>query len=197
MTRIERHMKEGTYIEAVAFLSSWQVPEQVVHDLKIWARQPNEWLGGKSLECLAHQRFLQDDDNLLGEVLGLRKTDQGYWDTSPDSYLFDWIPQVIGLLYAKRSEQFEPAIASLVREADWLSASAVFEWIRYCHGRPDSPPTPESIIQAILNRAHTKQTATYGEPDVFMLLADVAPENLASEKWTDECDSWLPLPIPA
>jgi len=140
---------------------------------------------------LAFHGYLYKRHDLLKEVLGLQQVD-GKWDTLLNAKRFEWAPYIVGLLYHNDPEAFTLAIASLVQTSDWLSVPQVFEMLRYSHGEPEQPTLPKAIKDALIQRIREKQSRTFGETEILRLLADLAPKELAQERWDDLWDNWLP-----
>jgi hypothetical protein len=158
--------------------------------MRDWAREPDKWMGGCSLDALGRHGHLHDDHYLLTEVLGLWQTDDK-WDLAPDVDRSDWAPYSIGLLYHYYPEAFSPAVASLILELDWPSVPQVLGWLRFSHGMPDQPELPTDIKDALIQRVYETQSSVYSETDVFRILGELAPKELAEECWKDRWDTWL------
>ena len=183
--------ERGTLISALGHLQGWEIPDKLLQDVKGWAHQPDEWVGGNSLDILARRGCLQDEHHLLSEVLSLEQVDEK-WNLASNIERLKWAPYIIGLLYHDDPEAFTPAIASLVQTSDWLSVPQVFETLRYSHGEPDQPPLPGAIKDALIQRIREKQSRSVAEIEIFYLLADLAPKELADGRWDDLWDNWLP-----
>lgn len=182
--------ERGTLISALGYLRDWELPEALVQGMKAWAREPDKWMGGCSLEALGHHGYLHDDHHLLTQVLGLRQTDDG-WDLTSGVERFEWAPHSIGLLYHYHPQAFSPAIASLILGLDWLSVPQVFDWLRYTHGRSDQSELPRNIKDALIQRVYNTQSSVHSETEVFQMLGQLAPQELAEEHWEDSWDTWL------
>jgi hypothetical protein len=189
-TRREPH-ERGRLINALGNLQDWQIPDELLQDMEVWAREPDRWIGGSSLTALALHGYLHKRHDLLKEVLGLQEVN-GKWDLSPSAKRFEWAPYIIGLLYRNHPKPFTPAVASLLRDLDWLSVPQVIELLRDLHGAPDQPALPKPIKDALIQRIREKQSRTFGEMGIFPLLAHLAPKELAQEHWNDLWDNWLP-----
>ena len=185
------HYERGTLISVLGQLPDWQIPDELLRDMEVWARESDGWVQGSSLEALARHEHLHKCHDLLSEVLQLQQVGEK-WDLVPNVERFKGAPHIIGLLYHNHPEAFTPAIASLVRTLDWLSVPRVFKTLRYSHGEPNQPALPKAIKDAVIRRIREKQSRTFGETGIFRLLADLAPKELAQEQWEDFWDDWLP-----
>ncbi len=183
--------ERGRLINALGHLQDWQIPDELLQDMEVWAREPDRWIGGSSLTALAFHGYLHKRHDLLKEVLGLQEVN-GKWDLLPSAKRFEWAPYIIGLLYHNDPEAFTPAMASLVQTLDWLSLPQVSQMLRFSHGEPDQLPLPSAIKDALIQRIREKQSRAFGETGIFRLLADLAPKELAQEQWDDLWDNWLP-----
>jgi len=183
--------EKGTLISALGHLEGWKVPDGLLQDMKEWARKPEKWMGDSSLDFLAHRGYLHNDHQLLSEVLGLEQTGKR-WDLAPNTERSKWAAHIIGLLYHKYPDTFTPAVISLLRDLDALSVSHIYEQLRLAHGGPDHLPLPQAIKDVLIQRIHKRHSAVYGETEVFQLLGELAPAELAEEYWDKSWGSWLP-----
>jgi hypothetical protein len=185
------HYERGTLISVLGQLSEWQIPDELLRDMEVWAHESDGWVQGSSLEALARHERLHKCHDLLSKVLRLQRVGEK-WDLEPNVERFKGAPHIIGLLYHNHPEAFTPAIASLVRTLDWLSIPQVFETLRYSHGEPNQSALPRAIKDALVERIREKQSRTFGETEIFRLLAELTPKELTQEQWRGFWDNWLP-----
>lgn len=183
--------ERGTILNALAYLDDWQIPDQIVQDMKSWTQKPDRWEGGGSLQVLARHGYLHDDYHILTDVLGLQQVGER-WDTAPNTERFEWAPYTIGLLYYYYPDPFALAIASLIRDLEWFSVHQVLAWLSYSHGRHGQPAPAEEIKDALVQRIREKQMRASSETEAFYVLGRLAPERLVGETWEDEWKHWLP-----
>ena len=186
-------LEKGTLLSALGCLSGWAIPDKLLPSLEAWARKKDRWIGGGSLFVLAKQGKLAQNESLLVDILSLQKVNDA-WNVQPgkEAFEFDWAPYTIGLLYHQDPETFLPAIVTLVQHKDWRVFTQVLQWLRVSHAGPNSFLMPQEIEETLLQRIRTKQTAFYGETEIFDLMARVAPQALAREKWEESFNNWLP-----
>ncbi len=85
---------------------------------------------------------------------------------------------VVGNLYAREPGAFAPAVADLLRDGDW---STVVRLEPFLCSKPW--PAAEPVVGAVLERIRCAGPEM-GEPDLVRLLADLAPDRIASESWS-------------
>jgi len=183
-----KEFERGTLLSALGRLSDWQIPDELMPSIEEWAVQPKRWLGGGSLEVLIRQDILHERPELLTKSLGLVQIN-GQWDINSDIELSDWAPYFIGFLYQKHPESYLPAVLSLLKSSTWLPVQ-IIGWLLDIYGS-DRELLPPEIAEAIILRIQEKQSSTYSEPEIFKVLARLAPEALVNEDWEIIWDNWL------
>ena len=138
-----------------------------------------------ALGVLARWGALANDSALLNDALGLAWGPEG-WTLSTEVKRVAVASFVIGIMYAESAEAFAPAVALLIRESDWLSLSRLFP-----HLVRDGCATPSLVIDALVERIRRVQTGRTAEPELFSLLARLAPDRLVEENWGD-FSAWMP-----
>jgi hypothetical protein len=182
--------ERSSLIRTVAYLEDWELPADLVMNLEKWADRPDKWIGGSSLEVLGYHGYLWNNQDLLGNVLGLQQV-EGKWDLDKDASRSDWAPYIVGLLYYKHRAPFVPAIVSMVETLDSLSIPQVYEWLLHSPNSPSRPELPEAIKDALIQRVYETQTSVHSETQVFQVLGEMVPEALAQEDWSNSWDNWL------
>ncbi len=138
-----------------------------------------------ALGALARWGVLANDSALLNDALGLVRSPEG-WALSTEVKRVSVASFVIGIMYAESAEAFAPAVALLIRESDWLSLSRLVP-----HLVRDGCVTPSVVIDALVERIRRVQTGRTAEPELFSLLARLAPDRLVEEHWGD-FSAWMP-----
>lgn len=183
-----KEFERGTLLSSLGRLSDWQIPDELMPAIEEWAVQPMRWLGGGSLEVLIRQDILHQRPDLLTKSLGLIQVN-GKWDIDSDTELSDWAPYFIGFLYQKHPESYLPAVLSLLKTSTWLPVQ-IIGWLLDIYGS-DRELLPPEIAEAIILRIQEKQSSTYSEPEIFKVLARLAPEALVNEDWEVIWNNWL------
>ena len=129
--------------------------------------------------------MLTDDSALLSDALGLVWSPEG-WTLSLEVKRVSSASFAIGVMYAENAEAFAAAVALLIRESDWLSLSRLVS-----HLPRDGYATPPVVIDALVERIRRVQTGRTAEPELFSLLARLAPDRLVGEHWGD-FSAWMP-----
>ena len=189
-TKREAH-ERGTLLNTLGYLQDWPIPDELLRDLETWAREPERWVGGGSLETLARHGHLYENHGMLREVLGLRQV-SGQWDLGPGIERFEWSSYIIGLLYYSHPDEFAPAIASLLQTSDYFHVPQVFRWLVPSHRGPKRPPLPQAVRDAIIGRIHRGQSQNSSETSGFRVLTELAPHDLVGEDWQAVWDQWMP-----
>jgi len=138
-----------------------------------------------ALGALARLGVLANDSALLGDVLGLVWRAEA-WTLSLEVKRVSAASFAIGVMYAENAEAFAPAVAMLIRESDWISLSRLVS-----HLPRDGYATPAVVIDALVERIRRVQTGRTAEPELFSLLARLAPDRLVGEHWGD-FSAWMP-----
>lgn len=180
----------GLIVSTLGRLEGGFTPSMVAR-LRSWARDRDDWLGGRSLEALARHGLLVQDPTLLFERLGLREA-EGRWDWEAGRAPLEWAPFVIGLLYLNEPASLLPAIATILRTADWRGAVQMIHVLNSAHGNHAQVALPTELVSALLGRARQRQTQTSHEKGVFAVLAHLAPDAMACEPWDETWSRWLP-----
>jgi hypothetical protein len=142
-------------------------------------------LGHVALGALARLGVLATDDELLSTKLKLAKSPDG-WTAPLGSSGASSTSSVIGLLYAGDPTAFAPAIATLIRDCDWLVLSRLVPPLSQSYHA-----TPPVVIEALVERIHRVQTSRTAEPELFSLLARLSSDRLVREPWGDPV-GWMP-----
>lgn len=166
---------------------------RVLDRLRTWARDRDDWLGGRSLEALARHGHLTHERDILAKRLGLEEAGEE-WGWAPGRERLEWAPFIVSLLYLEWPAAFISAIASMLRTLDWAGAVQVMRVLSSTHGDNDRPSLPVELGRALLDRARERQTRTSAEMGVFPLLARLIPDAMARESWDDTWSDWLPDP---
>ncbi|MEM7118066.1 MAG: HEAT repeat domain-containing protein [Chloroflexota bacterium] len=182
--------EKGALLGALGRLEEWQAPKQLRKDIEQWAREPEEWLGGSSLEFLMRRGELQENEELLTRTLGLSLSN-GQWELATAAQGSDWILYFVGFLYRDSPHAYIPATISLLHASFWFP-SQIIRWLRITHKDSNQVPVPLEIQNALIQRVHEKQTSTYVEPELFEAIAILAPRLLVTENWPAVWSDWLP-----
>jgi hypothetical protein len=185
------HYERGMLINVLGQLQDWHVSDDLLQDLKDWARESEGWVQGSSLTALVNHDYLHECHDLLEEVLQLQKVEDG-WDLVPDVERHKEAPRIIGLLYHRHLDTFRPAVTSLIQSLHWLHMPPVIEILRYSHGKPDQPALPKTVEDALIQRSYEAQSMVSSETAAFQVLAESAPTRLVEERWEDVWDNWHP-----
>lgn len=183
--------ERGELIITLGCIENWKIPDSLVQDLEKWALEPDRWLGGSALDALIRRGCLHESHTLLVEALGLEQTDDG-WDLSPERERFDWAPYFIGWLYHDHPRLFLPAIVSILQSGRWQDVVQIISWLHRSHAGSGKIPFPNEASDATIRRILERQTRGYGETQLFDMMADLAPDRLASEQWQTVWEDWLP-----
>lgn len=183
--------EKGSLIGALAVLKDWQMPDELQRDFESWAREPDRWIGGSSLEILARHGELTNNAELLTSALGLKKTSAG-WDFEKAGGESEWAPYFIGLLYYQDPIAFLPAVRTLILGSSWHSVAQVVYWLRELQKLPEKRELPEVIRTSLIQRIRERQSASYGETEIFSALSELASEELVAESWDAYWKDWLP-----
>jgi hypothetical protein len=92
---------------------------------------------------------------------------------------------VVGILYTREPAAYAAAAADLLRVGDWTAVVQLASFLR-----TGPRPAPEPIVNAILDRMCGAAPET-GEPDLVLLLGELAPVRIASRSWPGMF-SWPP-----
>ncbi|CAN5708997.1 hypothetical protein BH23PLA1_BH23PLA1_27790 [soil metagenome] len=167
-------------VETLRMIATEAHPTDAPAEDAIWPA-----LGPVALAALARLGVLSSDDELLGRALGLARGREGWSFPSgpkdPSSAAF-----ATGLMYVGDPETFAPAMVSLIQADDWVTFSRLIPHLRRVHHA-----TPTAVIEALVERAHRMQTDRTAEPELFPLLAYLAPDRLVREPWGDP-SAWTP-----
>ena len=180
--------ERSTLLTALSKLPNWVIPGNLWSSIKEWAKEPNKWLGGASLEILAREGILQNREELLVASLGLERINEK-WDVSQAGNHFDWAPYFVGLLYQRDQESFLPAVVSLIKNEEWFPDQIIW-WLRDIKSSSQESLPPE-IENALIQRVYMRQSSAYSEPEIFDVLAELAPEALVKESWMKVWENWL------
>lgn len=180
--------ERSALLSVLGQLPDWDIPNELQALMEEWARVPDRWLGSVSLEILAQKGMLQEREDVLSESLGLIRSN-GRWDIAHIARSSDWSPYFIGLLYRDNPEPYIPAIISLIKQDDWFPQQIV-RWLIATH-KTHQPPLPKEIAQALIERVYQRESSTYSEPEIFEVLAELAPEFLVNGDWEGWWDNWL------
>jgi hypothetical protein len=178
-------------LTALGHLEIEKVAFDTLPHLWTWARERDDWLGGRSLEILARQGHLPTQPDLLTKRLSLLQVGDR-WDLSQEGKLAEWAAFIIGLLYTQNSLTFMPAAASILRLRDWHSAFQLMQLLVDAHRGPERPSLPKEIEEALVERVQKRQTRTSAELETFRVLLYLAPTRLVRQAWEKDWDDWLP-----
>jgi hypothetical protein len=129
-----------------------------------------------ALAALARLGLLASQPDILQQHLGLRHEGHTWvWERLP-ALPGAWI--VVGILYTKEPDEFALPVADLLRNGNWTVVVQLAPLLR-----AGPRPTPEPIVGAVLERIR-HALPEIGEPDLIPLLAELAPNLLASESWS-------------
>jgi len=181
----------GEIVAVLGWLTDYQLPPDVLGQLRTWARTRDDWLGHRSLETLARTGYLASEPDLLSGPVGLIRTDHA-WDWAPGRTAVENASFVIGLLYSQDQEQFTQAVASLLKQAQWHVALPAARILCDVHGMDGRRPTPPMAVQALIERIGGVQTTSYAETQAFDVLSQVAPDALAAHPWPSVWNDMLP-----
>lgn len=184
-------IERGTVIRCLGHLTNLEIPEILLDKFVVWSGEPERWIGGGSLYALANHGLLQKESPIMLSVLGLEQRD-GIWYLIAGDFSFEWAPYIIGLLYYREPVLFSTAVVSILEDANWQIATQIIRWIHATHKEQTKQGVFDPIIDALIQRAITKQSVVYCETEIFELLAEIAPDKLADVEWKDVLDNWMP-----
>lgn len=156
----------------MTFLESTQLPNSTSTD-----QAQNVDFRPAALGSLARQGLLSDYPELLRQHLGFQQIGS-MWRLERQSPL-PGAAVAIGLLYQSDPEAFGPVVADLLRIGDWAAVVQLTPFLQ-----KGLSQVSELVVGEIIARIHRAGPA-FAEPDLFSLLAKVAPQRLASESWSD------------
>jgi hypothetical protein len=102
-----------------------------------------------------------------------------------------WASSIVGLLYAKHPELFDPAVATIVQSQTWEQVTQLLGQIIAGMGQ-GSVSLSERIEEALIQRIRERQRGTSGETQVFADAVALIPNRLAREHWESIWEDWLP-----
>lgn len=108
--------------------------------------------------------------------------------TSDVSKATSYQAYLMGVLSAVDSEAYATAAAEVVRSAWTLAASEV---LRGASATMRSSPAPLALVDAIVHRIRTNESATSAEMFLFDTLAELAPDRLLDESWNASWHEWM------
>jgi hypothetical protein len=174
-------------LEGLGHLPAEEVPPRILHLLRRALGNPPAATNGNglahgadfrpvALAALARLGLLATDPDALRQHLGLQQEGTTWrYDSRPT---LPGASVIVGTLYARDPGTFAPAVADLLRDGDWTAVVRLAPFLR------DAPrPALEPVISAILERIR-RAGPEMGEPDLVLLLADIAPDRVASESWS-------------
>jgi hypothetical protein len=138
-----------------------------------------------ALRALARQGRLARDDELIGRSLGLVQG-KGGWGVG-DLYLAERGSVTAGLLFVQNPGAFAPVVAALLKHSSWPLVAQLLPWIHRVL------PAPDPVAAALAERAARSREGKTAEPELFRVLATVAPHQLANGPW----DGLMEWPAPA
>jgi hypothetical protein len=192
VTEEDREQLELSELVAVlSWLPKAVIPNQVLALIEHWGYSREDRLGGQCLETLARLGYLAEQPKLLIERLGLQQSD-GKWDVSLEEEGTSGTSFLVGLLYGHEPERFEPAVVSLLRTADWQAVFPLINLLQQLHGQDKNFPPATAVKQALIERAGSRSTYSYGETDLYKALAQIAPDALVDYPWNTVWQDMLP-----
>ena len=184
-------IERGLLITLLGHLVDWDIPDALVQDMKEWSIEMDRWVGGSSLYALASHGHLEQWLDLMQETLGLKRINSK-WYMTVEQLPFEWVPYTIGLLYHKNPDSYTPAMVALLGLKDWQWSGQIVQWLQLTHKGPNCSAVPEAVEKALIQRIYKRQSATYGETDVFDLVAEITPVAFIREPWKKVVDYWMP-----
>jgi hypothetical protein len=137
-----------------------------------------------ALTALARLGLLAKDPDTISTHLGLRL--EGITWRYERRSARPGASGVLGVLYNQEPVVYAQAAGDLLREGDW---AAVVQLAPFLRSGPRPAPAP--VIDALLKRVRLAGPEV-GEPDLISLLAELAPDRIVSERWSDMFN-WPPL----
>jgi hypothetical protein len=175
-------------LEGLGHLAAEDVPPRILQVLRNTLGDPFTAADGNglargadfrpvALAALARLGVLATDSDALRQHLGLRSEGVTWrYERHP---ALPGASVVVGVLYAREPSTFALAVADLLRDGDWTTVVRLAPLLR---SGPRPAATP--VVDALLERIRRAGPAM-GEPDLIPLLADLAPDRIASESWSD------------
>jgi hypothetical protein len=178
-------------VAALGWLPAEVLTTDIQRRLETWAQSGEDRLAGRALETMARHGLLLTRPALLTQQLGLEEIEYG-WNWASERQHIRSASFIVGLLYLRDPDKFTSAVVTLLKTEDWHSAFPLIHLLNDAHGKPDQPPLPIEVKEAMLERARSRQTRTYAETELFHILARLVPDDLAQQPWESVWDYMLP-----
>jgi hypothetical protein len=146
--------------------------------------EPNQ-LSDIALAVLARQGELTDNPDLLNQSLGIRRTTTG-WEPLHDAPIGITKSHVLGILFSREPSEFASMVSKIILKESGLAVSQLEPFIKLV-----GDDTPQTVVEALLERAHRADRGRSAETDVLFLLAKVARRALLTDEWA-HVENWLP-----
>jgi hypothetical protein len=187
----EREVYERSqFVEALTHLGRATAPQHALVKIEDWASR-GDWLGVRSLECLASWEVLFENETLIQSRLGLRRKNS-IWRLEPDANVSEWAPHVTGILFLQKPEFFAQALADWLALERWGVSDQVLNILsRFPHRYPGER-LPSPLTEALVAAVHHQHSPVRASPFLLDSLADIAPDTLVRPDWAERWSEWLP-----
>ena len=184
-------IERGQALSIIANLPG-DISEKFEKDLIAWSQESDRWIRVGSLQVLAWNNKLEDYPDLMRDILNLEKDEENQWKWSTGKIKFEWASYILGILYHRNPEAYSKGVSYLLENQDWESVAQIYDWLKQTHIGDGKSKLSEEVCDALFKRLMNKMSRIYSEPQLFEILATLAPDVLVSPDVAKKSSEWMP-----